>query len=133
MNIKYPTEQDIIRINHYIIFKFSPEEQMGVKDMGMLASVVNLSKQFAFGEDAYPTVYDKAAALFQSIILNHPFYNANKRTALWSLIYFLKENNVELTEDQTKLEDFTLSIATDHLDIETISHWIKENSSKMNK
>lgn len=78
-------------------------------------------------------MYDKGSALFQSLVLNHPFYNANKRTALMALHYFLEKNGRELNTTDKEVEDFTVSIATDHLDIEEISHWIKENSTKMNK
>lgn len=81
----------------------------------------------------FPAIYDKGSALFQSLVLNHPFYNANKRTALMALHYFLEKNDRELNPNDKEIEDFIVSIDTDHLDIETISRWIKENSTQMNK
>lgn len=126
MKIYYPTVKEIIHMNHWQILSFSPSEQIGVKDTGLLESAINRPKQSVLGEDAYPTIYDKGAALFQSLVLKHPFYNANKRTALMALHYFLEKNGRELNTTDKEMEDFTVSIATDHLDIETISRWIKK-------
>ena len=43
---------------------------------------MNRTKQSAFGEEAYPSIFEKAAELFESLAQNHAFHNANKRTAL---------------------------------------------------
>lgn len=55
-----------------------------------------------FGQDAYPTVIQKAVALFHSLISNHPFYNGNKRTAVIAFDDFLLANGyvLFLTNDQ---------------------------------
>ncbi len=51
--------------------------------------------------DAYPTILDKATALFHSLIANHPFYDGNKRTAVLALDNFLLANGylLNLTND----------------------------------
>jgi len=51
-------------------------------DRNLLASALGRPFQTAFGEDLYPTIPDKAAALFHSLISNHPFPDGNKRTAI---------------------------------------------------
>lgn len=88
---------------------YSPKEPIGVKDTNMLESAVNRPKQSAFGVDAYPDIYSKAAALFESIAKNHAFHNANKRTSLASLIIFLKINHyiwtMEIEEEQNLVVD----------------------------
>ncbi|AST94646.1 type II toxin-antitoxin system death-on-curing family toxin [Shouchella clausii] len=127
--MKYPSVQEVIRINHYVIMKYSPDEQIGVKEMNLLESALHRPKQSVLGKDAYPTIYEKAAALFQSLVQNHCFYNANKRTALWSVEYFLVTNGYELTNDQVELERFTVAIATDHLEVADISKWLRKHSS----
>ncbi|WP_404830363.1 type II toxin-antitoxin system death-on-curing family toxin [Shouchella tritolerans] len=109
--------------------KYSPDEQIGVKEMNLLESALNRPKQSVLGKDAYPTIYEKAAALFQSLVQNHCFYNANKRTALWSVEYFLVMNGYELTNNQVELERFTVAIATDHLEVADISKWLRKHSS----
>ena len=45
------------------------------------------------GEDLYPTIIDKAAALFHSLIFNHPFLDGNKRIGVLVMLTFLKMNN----------------------------------------
>ena len=67
-----------------------------VKDPGLLDSTISQPKQFIFSQDAYLSIYEKAAALFESISKNQAFHNANKRTALASLIIFLKINHYRL-------------------------------------
>lgn len=44
--------------------KYSPDEQIGVKEMNLLESALHRPKQSVLGKDAYPTIYEKAAALF---------------------------------------------------------------------
>jgi len=63
----------------------------GIRDAAMLHAAV--ARPFAtFGEvELYPTDFDKAAALFHSLIKSHPFMDGTKRTAFASAIYFLNE------------------------------------------
>jgi len=58
----------------------------------LLASALGRPFQTAFGKDAYPTIQEKAAALFHSLIANHPFFDGNKRTAVLALVHFLLAN-----------------------------------------
>jgi death-on-curing protein len=58
----------------------------------LLESAVGRPFHSAFGKDSYPTMMEKAAALFHSLISNHPFYNGNKRTAVLAFDLFLLAN-----------------------------------------
>lgn len=49
------------------IHLYSPKEPIGVKEPGLLDSAINRPKQSVFGNDAYPSIYEKAAALFEFI------------------------------------------------------------------
>ncbi|HLR70763.1 MAG TPA: Fic family protein [Pseudogracilibacillus sp.] len=51
-----------------------------------------IAQKSVFGSNVYPSIHEKAAALFESIAMNHAFHNANKRTDLASLIVFFKIN-----------------------------------------
>jgi len=53
----------------------------GIRDFGALDSALNRPWQTFASEDLYPTCFEKAAAILESIILNHPFIDGNKRTA----------------------------------------------------
>ena len=132
MNIKYLTEQQVYFLNTHQINLYSPKEQRGIKDEGLLSSAVNRSKQSAFGEDAYPTIYSKAAALFESLAKNHAFHNANKRTAFASLYMFLRQNGYYLSVDPKEAEDFTVKVVAQKkppISFDEIVVWIEGHTS----
>jgi death-on-curing protein len=71
------------------------------RDRSLLESAANRPFQSAFGADAYPSLIEKAGALFHSVIANHCFHNGNKRTAVLGLDCFLLANGHVLNlEDQ---------------------------------
>lgn len=65
----------------------------GFRDSTLLQSAVARPFQTAFGRELFPTLAEKAAALFHSLIASHPFDNGNKRTAVIALDLFLTANN----------------------------------------
>src|SRR5699024_8773569 len=127
-HVVYLTTNQVITINTMQIHTFSPQEQIGVKEPGLLDSALNRPKQTLFKQDAYPTIFEKAAALTESLAKNHPFYNANKRTALASLIIFLKLNGYEWTMDILMEQDFIVNIVTNKYEFDEIIKIIKEHS-----
>lgn len=109
--VKFITVEMAAFINRKAIMDLSPDEQIGVKDFGLLESALARPQQSVFGEDAYPTIFLKAAALLESLSQNHAFYNANKRTALMSTAMFLRMNGYKLRVDNPKeLEDFVVDV-----------------------
>jgi death on curing protein len=129
MEVKYLTEHQVYFLNSHQINLYSPGEQHGIKDPSMLSSAVNRPRQSAFGEDAYPTIFEKAAALFESLAKNHPFHNANKRTAFASLYMFLRQNGYKITVDPFEAEEFTVKLVKEKnppISFTEIVAWIKE-------
>jgi death-on-curing protein len=63
-----------------------------VRDIGLLDSAVARARSSAFGQDAYPTLELKAAALMHSICINHALVDGNKRLALLATATFLRAN-----------------------------------------
>ncbi len=118
--IVYLTTNQVIAINTVQIRLYSPQEQVGVKDVKLLESAINRPKQSVFGDDSYPTVFEKAAALFESIAKNHAFHNANKRTALASLIIFLKINHYKWMMGIEEEQDFTVDVVNHHYTFQEI-------------
>ncbi|MEC0032104.1 type II toxin-antitoxin system death-on-curing family toxin [Bacillus cereus] len=108
--------------------KITPSEPVGVKDLGLLESAIDRPKSSAFGEDAYPTIFEKAAALFESIGKNHAFLNANKRTAFIALNLFLGYNGYKLEMEKKFAEDFTVDMVNKVYTFEQIVAIIKEYS-----
>jgi death on curing protein len=126
----YLNTNQVIVINTMQINIYSPKEQIGVKEPALLDSAIKRPMQTILGRDAYPSLYEKAAALTESLAKNHPFHNANKRTALASLIIFLKLNHYEWTMDVYKEQDFIVNIVTNTITFEEMVSLIKEHTRK---
>lgn len=129
----YLTANQVITINTIQIKIYSPGEQTGVKNPDLLASAINSPKQSTFKQDASKTLVEKAAALTESLAKNHPFYNANKRTALASLIIFLKLNGYAWTMDVFTEQDLMVNIVTGEYSLEEITTIIKKHCSELQK
>jgi death-on-curing protein len=92
-----------------------------VRDLGLLDSAVARPMSSAFGEDAYPTLTLKAAALLHSIVTNHSLVDGNKRLGWLATTVFLDTNGepVELADDDAF--QLVLAIAEGSLDVEDIA------------
>lgn len=104
----------------------------GVRDRGRLESALAALKQEVFGEEPYPTIFEKAAVLLRGVIADHPFVDGNKRTGMMAALVFLNANNCDtsLLADK-ELEDFAVQVAVEHLEIPVIAAWLKAHSKKM--
>ncbi|WP_212971842.1 type II toxin-antitoxin system death-on-curing family toxin [Bacillus sp. J14TS2] len=127
-NPRYLTEKEAIIINAAVIKKYTPKEQVGVKDRHLLLSALGRPQQSAFGDDAYLTIFEKAAALYASISQNHAFHNANKRTGFACLKQFLWLNGYQFLVPQKEAENYTVFLVGEKPPIEDIAEWIKEYS-----
>jgi death-on-curing protein len=129
--MRYLTEQEVIAINLLVIERYSPKEHKGVKLPDLLNSAINRPKQSAFGEEAYPTIFGKAGALFESLAKNHTFHNANKRTAFLALVQFLAYNGFQFRMSQKQAEDFVVDVVNQKYEFDEVVAIIKEYSVKM--
>lgn len=128
-DIRYLTAKEFISINIYLINRYSKDETAEVKDAGLLDSAINRPKQSAFGEDAYPSMIEKAAVLFQSLALNLAFHNANKRTAFTSMVQFLTYNGLNFLIDPKVAEDFVVDTVIHKYDFDEIVNMIREHTT----
>lgn len=97
---------------------FTAERTLGVveiADIGLLESALRRPQATAFGDDAYPTLLEKAAALAHSLAKNHALVDGNKRLTLAGLIGFLGINGLRLTWDNDAAYDFVIAIADGRL------------------
>lgn len=131
VEVIYLTTNQVIAINTVQIRLYSPNEPFGVNDPNLLDSAINRPKKSVFGNDAYPSIYEKAAALFESIAKNHAFHNANKRTALASLIVFLKINYYQWKMGIEEEQDFTVDVVNHKYMFEEIVSTIKSHTEKL--
>lgn len=127
MDIRYLSVQEIIAINVAMIQKYSPGEHIGVKDSGLLESVVLRPQSSAFGEDVYLTLFEKATALFESLGMNHSFQNANKRTAFAAFVIFLQLNGYRFMMNQKEAEDLTVHMVNHKYTFQELASIIREH------
>ena len=132
--MKYLKVEDIIRINAKLITKTSQGELIGIKDASALDMAINQPKQIVFGEDLYPTIYDKAAILAINLAKRHPFQNANKRTALVSMLVFFNMNGYTTEVDRQEAVQFILNITTSKQEFDELKRSVTiylKNSDKI--
>lgn len=72
------------------------DQAVAVRDLGLLGSALHRPQSQMFGVEAYPGLWEKAAALLQSLTVNHPFVDGNKRTAWMCTVVFLDVNGVDM-------------------------------------
>lgn len=87
-----------------------------VTDYGLVESALARPRASVFGEQAYPGVHQKAAALFQSMATNHALADGNKRTAWAATRLFYGLNDYRLTATEDERFDLILAVATRELD-----------------
>ena len=103
----------------------------GIRDSGLLESAIARLFQPFEEKDLYPTFYEKAAALGESLIKNRPFIDGNKRTGMAAMYALLLENNTRLAASPDQLYSFVISISTGSIKFEQIVTWLKEKASSL--
>ena len=125
--MRYLTVDEIILINAKVF-----DGNAKLRDRGLLESAVARPQASAFGEDAYPTLHKKAAALLESLTRNHAFVDGNKRTATIALVQFLEKNGYQITWIPAVALEFILDVAQGKIDLSHIEEWLIENTESVN-
>lgn len=128
---KYLTVAQVLFIHDQMIKRFGGS--FGVRDLGLVESAVARPQASFDGQDLYVDILDKAAALLQSLLKNHPFVDGNKRIALTSAGLFLKLNGWKLINSHEEEVEFAIAVDNQHLPLEQISKWLKLHSVKIRK
>ncbi len=123
MSCVYLSAEDVLVVAEHAV----DDQTVVVRDAGLLESAVHRPSAAMFGEEAYPDLLDKAAALLQSLAINRPFLDGNKRTAWLSCVTFLAMNGVQLRPDIDAAERLVISVATGETDeVKAISQGLRE-------
>lgn len=102
-----------------------------VADPGLLGSALTRPSMSVFGEDAYPSLERKAAALMESLARNHVLVDGNKRLAWTATVVFLRINGSDLTYASVdEAELYVLAVAAEHLSLDEIETWIAERTPR---
>ena len=97
-----------------------------MRDRGALESAVARPAATFGGEDLYPDIPDKAAALMNSLALNHPFVDGNKRVAAFAAIIFVESNGHEFLATVDELVETTLAVAEGKMAVEALAIWFRQ-------
>lgn len=92
-----------------------------VRDAGLLEAAVARPRTTVFGDDAYPSVLDKAAALLHSVCRNHALVDGNKRLAWLATDVFLRINGIVLVMSDDEVFDLVMAVAEGSADIAAIA------------
>ena len=100
----------------------------GIRDRGLLASAIARPLATFGGKNLYDTPFKRAAALAESLVLNHGFVDGNKRTAMYAMAAWLEREGYVIDAARGELRDFALAIASHELRTEQIVAWLVQRS-----
>lgn len=129
MNLRYVDVRQVYFIHQLIVKRAGTKA--GIRDFALLHSAIERPKATWQGKDLYKTIFDKAAALLQSLCMNHPFTDANKRTAWASTHKFLTSNNYLLKAERLEAADFMIFVDNGKPELSQISSWLRKHSKKI--
>lgn len=112
-----------------IIAEFSGGSS-GIRDNNGLLSALNRPYQTFDGLDLYPTAIEESAAILESIIINHPFIDGNKRMGYVFMRLLLAEEGFYLIAAEDYIYNFVISISEGRMNTESIIKWIKSHTTK---
>jgi len=119
--------EDILAIHDTSIEVFGGSK--GTRDLGMLESAIARPFQTFGGEDLYPSPHEKAAALCESIIINHPFVDGNKRTGFAAMVALLLEYGLQLTATEDKAYEAMIQVSTGEMGFVGLREWLGQNTT----
>ncbi len=120
---------EVEQLHQTIIDKFGGS--LGIRDRSALESALARPFQTFDNKELYVSVLEKAASLVESILVNHPFIDGNKRTGYALLRLFLIENDLDFSVSQDNKYEFIIDIASGSLKFEGIVEWLMKNTTKI--
>ena len=121
--IRHLSAEQVLSLHQSIVGHLS---DAGVRSLNALDAAISRPAATFDGEDLYPTLEAKAAALVAGIILGAPFVEAGRETALVACECFLIANGASLQATDRDLERVAGSLASAELSIESLAVWIRQ-------
>ncbi|MES2279208.1 MAG: type II toxin-antitoxin system death-on-curing family toxin [Bacteroidota bacterium] len=117
------TVNEAIRRHNKLIDQFGGS--MGVRDLGGLEAALARPYMTFDEQDLYPSPIDKAAAILESLIINHPFVDGNKRIAYGLMLLILAQNQLIINVSQNDQYDFVISASMGEIRFDEIKAWLE--------
>ncbi len=83
-----------------------------IRDIGLLDSAVHRPQVTVFGNDAYPSIDDKAAVLLESLVRNHALIDGNKRLGWLAAVVFYGLNDMDLEAPDDDAYDLVIAVVS---------------------
>lgn len=113
MSVRYFGIEEIVYLHRHLMLEEG--QSPALLSLEKLESAVLRPSAEAFGEEFYPTLAEKAAALLQGIVIAHPFMDGNKRIGLGAMLAFLRLNSVPPVAEEGPLYEFVIAVTTGEL------------------
>lgn len=120
--------QEAEKIHQILISEFGGAN--GIRDKDLLDSALVRPFQTFDEKELYPNPLDKAASLIESILINHPFVDGNKRTGYVLMRLLLLESNLDIVASQEEKYDFVINIASGQSTFDAIVKWLALHTVK---
>jgi death on curing protein len=124
--ILYLSVRQLLRLHEIQLRGFGGSA--GIRDRGGLEAAAARPQMTFGGDDLYPDLAAKAAALMHSLVMNHPFVDGNKRVGAMAAELFLAANGHALEAYDEALADLTFAIARGEVPAEALAVWIRQRS-----
>jgi death-on-curing protein len=123
------TLSEVTAIHDILIERFGGSK--GIRDIGTLESALARPFQTFDKKELYPNPVDKAAAMFESLISNHPFVDGNKRTAYVLMRLTLQQYGLDIDAAEDQKYDFVLAAAQGLIGFDQIRDWLTSHLSHL--
>jgi death-on-curing protein len=120
--------QEVLKLHKSLVDNFGGSH--GVRDLSALESALARPFQTFDGTELYPSIYEKAAALVESILINHPFIDGNKRTGYGLLRIYLGLYGFEISASIDNRYELIINIASGTLKFEGILAWLQQHTKR---
>lgn len=115
--------KDVLNIHNILIDRFGGSK--GIRDKGSLESAINRPFATFDNNDLYPSPSEKAAAILESILINHPFVDGNKRTAYVLMKLTLLEHGFDIEAGQDEKYKMVIAASKGDIRFDEIKTWIQ--------
>ena len=121
-NFEYLDAEDLVELARRLLGDPPP-----IRDLGLLGAAAARPQASAFGEDAYPDVWSKGAALLHSIVNNHPLVDGNKRLGWLATAVLLEINGASVSAaTNDAVYDLVMSVAVSTKSIDEIAATLRQ-------
>ena len=123
------TKEEVLQIHEEVLKLHGGSSEL--REPGAPESAIARPYQTFGGEDLYPAYFKKGAAFSESIIMNHPFIDGNKRTGYVLMETMLRLHGYKISAPDEELYQFVIDISTGTKRFEEIVEWLKINSKTL--